>query len=527
MNLSRKSVIFISIILFVIGLAIPILVALYLSLIQAKELEHDKLFTNAKLVIQRSRICLNEISHALDDLESSNVVSCSHGHIQKMQDIVLNNRCINEVQYLNDNKSKCGSTNIASNSKFTFEGFIMPNGAAVSFDTANFAKSNNDLIKFQRGNYAISVDKVLLTDLMTEPYIKIALATEDGKVISTLNYSTPNPELISNVLKNSDLQETDNSLVAVYRVPGLYYIISESDSYVFKQWQKILYLFLPFGLIMSIFASGAVIWGLRRRLSVLGELKIGVANREFIVYYQPIIDFKTGICIGAEALVRWKRPNGTTVSPDLFIPVAENSGLIQDITDQIIDSIVANLNKVLHDDKSLHISINISVLDFNSKRIFKKLNTTIEKSDIEPQQIWLEITERGFIDFESTRASLENARKLGYVIVIDDFGTGYSSLSYLKDLPIDVLKIDKSFVNSVNTHYVTSNVTAHIIDIAKELNLKIVAEGVETIEQADYLKERDVDFAQGWLYAKAMPLDEFLAFYKNNRSEKGNEDVKN
>src|SRR5690606_11960444 len=137
-----------------------------------------------------------------------------------------------------------------------------------------------------------------------------------------------------------------NSLVAVYRTPGLYYIVSESVSYVFKQWKKSLYLFLPFGFIMSLIASGAVVWGLKRRLSVLGELKLAVLNREFMVYYQPIIDFTTETCIGAEALVRWKKSDGTMVSPDLFIPLSENNGLIQDITDQVIESVVADLNKV-------------------------------------------------------------------------------------------------------------------------------------------------------------------------------------
>lgn len=521
MHFNRKSFIGISIFLFIVGIAIPILTATYLSWIRAKEIEHDKLFTNVKSVIQRSRICLDEIYQALDELEASKLVACTPEHLQKMQDIVFNKRCIDEIQYINNDKIKCGSASkVGSKTKLSLDSFAMPNGTLVSFDTSNFVKKKSNLIRFQRNNYAMSVDKNSLTDLITEPYIKIALATEDGKAISTLNYYSPNVELINSVLKNPNLKETDNSLVAVYRTPGLYYIVSEPLSYVFKQWHKDLFLFLPFGLIMSLIASSSVVWGLRRRLSDLGELKIAVARREFIVYYQPIIDFKTGVCIGAESLVRWRKPDGTMVGPDLFIPLAESSGLIQDITDQIIESIVTNLKKTLCENKKLHISINVSVLDFNSKRIFKKLDSTFSGTGIESQQIWLEITERGFIDFNSARDSLNDARKLGYKIVIDDFGTGYSSLSYLKELHVDVLKIDKSFVTSVNTDAVTSHVTEHIINLAKELKLKIVAEGVETVEQANYLKERQVDFAQGWLYAKAMTVDEFIDFYKKHDPEK-------
>jgi sensor c-di-GMP phosphodiesterase-like protein len=518
MHFNRKSVICFSIFLFIVCMTIPILIALYLSWIQAKDIEYEQLFTTAKSVVQRSRICLNEIYQTFDELETYVDTPCTRQHLQAIQDRLFNNRCIIEIEYIDNNKIKCSSAGKAKyDAKLSNDGFKMPNGTTISFDTTNFVKQNSNLIRFKNQKYAISVDKNSLTDIMTEPYIKIAIVTEDGKVISTLNHYSPNPDLINAVLSQPNLKETDDSLVAVYRTPGLYYVISEPLSYAFKQWHTNLLLFLPFGIIMSLIACGTVLWGLRRRLSFLGELKIAVARHEFIVYYQPIIEFKSGVCIGAEALVRWKKPDGTMVRPDLFIPLAESSGLIQDITDQMIDSVVANMKNILCADRNLHISINVSVVDFNSERIFKKLETTIKGTGIEPQQLWLEITERGFIDFEATRNSLQDAHKVGYVIVMDDFGTGYSSLSYLKELPIDVLKIDKYFIGSLNTDSVTSNVTEHIINLAKELNLKIIAEGVETPEQADYLKKRQVDFAQGWLYSKALPLNEFIDFYKKSR----------
>lgn len=518
-----KTAIVTSIFLFMIGMAMPITLSLYLSWLQAVEIERDQLFTIVRAVMQRSRICLNEVYEALDDLESDKIATCSSANIKKMQNIVFGTHCINEIQYFSNGAVQCGSSGtINSRSKIVPSGFLLPNESAISFDVSNFTKQSDNLIRFTRGNYAISINKNSLTDLMTGPYIRIALITDDGQVISALNYfNPPRKSLIDNVLTYDNLTEDDDYLLAVYSAPGLYYIVSEPMSYVIKQWYKSLTLFLPFGLFMSLVACGAVIWGLKRRLSALGELKIAVANREFIFYYQPLIDFRTGSCIGAEALIRWKKPDGTMVRPDLFIPLAESSGLIQDITDQLVESVARDLKNTLAADKNLHISINVPVIDFNSKRIFKKLEDTMANTGIKPNQIWLEITERGFIDFAQVQESLKDARKLGYLIVIDDFGTGYSSLSYLKDLDIDVLKIDKSFVDTVNTDAVTSHVTEHIINLAKELNLKIVAEGVEKIEQVDYLKARNVDFAQGWFYAKALPLDEFLAFYKKTNIGKG------
>ncbi|WP_363612304.1 EAL domain-containing protein [Mesorhizobium sp.] len=263
---------------------------------------------------------------------------------------------------------------------------------------------------------------------------------------------------------------------------------------------------------MAAFIIGVVVWLSRRRLSPSGELQIAVRKHEFIVHYQPIVELRTGNCIGAEALVRWKRPNGSLVRPDLFIPLAEESGLITAITDQVIAMVVFDLNRLLVADRSLHIAINLSATDVGTARVLPIIEKALQHTGIQPQQIWLEATERGFVDINSARSTLIRAREMGHAVAIDDFGTGYSSLSYLEGLPLDALKIDKSFIDTISTNSATSSVTPHIIDMAKTLKLKIVAEGVETQAQADYLAARDVDYGQGWLFAKPMPASEFIAY---------------
>ncbi|AMX94432.1 hypothetical protein A4R28_15750 [Mesorhizobium ciceri] len=140
---------------------------------------------------------------------------------------------------------------------------------------------------------------------------------------------------------------------------------------------------------------------------------------------------------------------------------------------------------------------------------------------IRPQQIWLEATERAFIDINSARSTLVRARELGHAVAIDDFGTGYSSLSYLEGLPLDALLIDKSFIDTISTNSATNSVTAHIIDMAKTLKLKIVAEGGETQALADHLAARDVDYGQGRLFARPMPASEFIADCVHRRLSPG------
>ena len=277
-------------------------------------------------------------------------------------------------------------------------------------------------------------------------------------------------------------------------------------------------LLLPLGLLMAAFIVGIVVWLSRRRLSLMGELKIAIERREFFVHYQPIIALDTGVCVGAEALIRWRRPDGSIIRPDLFIPVAEESDLILPITDQVIACVIADMRAALVADRELHIAINLCASDIETGRVLDVLERALDGTGIEAQQIWLEATERGFINVEAARATIDKARARGHAVAIDDFGTGYSSLSSLQNLPLDALKIDKSFVDTIGTDAATSSVTPHIIAMARTLNMLIVAEGIETQQQADYLLERKVEFGQGWLFAKALPAAEFLTFYRARRA---------
>jgi sensor c-di-GMP phosphodiesterase-like protein len=165
----------------------------------------------------------------------------------------------------------------------------------------------------------------------------------------------------------------------------------------------------------------------------------------------------------------------------------------------------------------MHISVNIVATDIVTGRILGALDGALVDTGIGAEQIWLELTERGLMDIESARTTLDELRRRGHRIAIDDFGTGYSGLQRLAQLPVEMLKIDKSFIETVGTGAPTSLVTGHIIAIARELDLRLVAEGVETEAQAAFLREQQVEFAQGWLFSRAVPADDFLVFLQRNR----------
>jgi len=237
-----------------------------------------------------------------------------------------------------------------------------------------------------------------------------------------------------------------------------------------------------------------------------------IRQRQFEAWLQPLVSLESGRCVGAEALARWKLEDGTVVAPDAFIPMAESLGLIEPITDQVVHSVFEGLGSLLARRRDLHVSINLSGEDLTTTRLLDTLKASLAKYAVRPEQIWFEAIERALVDTARAAPAIEAYRAAGHRIFIDDFGTGYSSLSYLQELPVDGIKIDKTFIPSLASGEETNKIVPHIIEMARSLDLAMVAEGVETEAQAGYLRERGVQYAQGWLYAKAMPADEFLRY---------------
>jgi sensor c-di-GMP phosphodiesterase-like protein len=251
---------------------------------------------------------------------------------------------------------------------------------------------------------------------------------------------------------------------------------------------------------------------LRRDQSLKHALRMALLRNELEVDYQPIIDLHSGRCLGAEALVRWRRADGLRVRPDLFIPQAEDSGQICAITRRVISLVCREQGQLLRQQPHLYISVNLAAADIRDGHFAAHAEQCMQQHAIAPAQLLYEVTERGLVDVELAVSQLQALRDKGHRIAIDDFGTGYSSLSYLHKLPIDVLKIDKSFVDTLGTDAASNSVAPHIIGMAHELGLKVIAEGIEQEAQAAVLRALGAQMGQGWLFAKAMSAADFRAF---------------
>ncbi|BDX04766.1 bifunctional diguanylate cyclase/phosphodiesterase [Planctobacterium marinum] len=254
-----------------------------------------------------------------------------------------------------------------------------------------------------------------------------------------------------------------------------------------------------------------------QRFRLSNQLSKAIERCELELYYQPQIDMVSKRIIGAEALIRWNHPDDGLLTPWAFIGIAEETGIIHEISKWVIQQGCQQLKKWQEAGHQLTLSINISPRDFRYDDFYDQVAKNIQSSGITANGLELELTENGLMETSGNiRELLQQLKSLGISLAVDDFGTGHSSIAYLKHFPVDKLKIDRSFVKDIDVDPADKMITETIIDMARNFNLKVVAEGVETLPQHDLLLELECDIAQGYLYSKPVPLNEFETLLEKN-----------
>ncbi|MEO0942784.1 MAG: EAL domain-containing protein [Cyanobacteria bacterium J06642_12] len=333
----------------------------------------------------------------------------------------------------------------------------------------------------------------------------LALLRSDGTVVKTSGLPSPQEDLLGHA-KAGEIR-------AQYLTQDEHFIVvgSISREWVLSQWRSNVVLIIPIAMLSSLLLMTIFVRLIQKHEGLDSELKIALDNQEFEIHYQPIVNLHDGTCVGCEALMRWRHPEQGTIRPDLFIPLAERTGFIMPIGEWACSQVVSDFEKVFSKFPDFYVSINLSPVQINFDRMKTTVNTIIEAPGELQNSIVFEVVEGTLIDEEKTISpdTIARLRRMGFNVALDDFGTGYSSIRYLQKFEFDYLKIDRLFVGSIGREDRTGILVDTIIGIGQKLNLTLVAEGIETEEQRQALLQRGVCFGQGWLYSRALPLDEF------------------
>lgn len=501
----------------VVATVLPVGLSIYLARQQGLDEERQRVLGYARQVLTRSEETTDQIYTDFQILAASpDPNPCSPANIELMRRLDLESEMIQAIGVVNGDRLLCSSlTSPDQPIELGPPDSSQPAAARLWFSAEiPFAKGYRFLI-VARGRYAAIVHRAVpLAVGNVDPRLQVALVARDPKSAILVSPGHVNPAWLNALHNKSQVSFTDdNDVVAVVasRRYGFDAIADLPMGEVNRRTRDIARWLVPFGILMGVLLSWATVALARAQLAMPAMLKAALKRDELFLVYQPVVDLRTGRWVGAEALIRWQRPKGETVRPDVFIVAAEDNGMIRQVTEKVVlDQVRKHADALFSQYPDFHIAINLAAEDLQSPATVRMLDELLRTTGARSRNLIVEATERSFAAPNSVRDIIGALHALGIRVAIDDFGTGYSSLSFLASLDFDLLKIDKSFVDTVETGAATSQVIHHIIEMAKSLGLEMIAEGVETETQARFLRERGVQYAQGWLFAKAMTFDQLL-----------------
>ena len=521
--MNKRAAVGIAVVAGAIAIAAPIAASLY----WAQRQTLDEQFVSAEAVAievaRRDALVVEQIAEAHRLLKAAGATEpCSEANIRLMRRLTVDLDQLRVVGYVANDHLICSGFGRHDNNRpgipvgpVTFRG-ATGNLVRTSLEMALIPGKTFLSSTDEKTGYTVIVHKDTPIQVFVDRSdISLGIFSSIGKVLLA-GRGDFDPAWIDRLGDATSVRFNDTRhLIVIKQVPNVpkiaAYVAIKRES-VELSLRRTALLMVPVGLAAGLILALAVFFITRRQMSMRSLIKGALRRKEFFLAYQPIIELRGGRCVGAEALIRWRRPDGQFVRPDLFIPVAEETGLIHDITKEVMLLVAQDATRFLKAHPDLHIGINLSSRDLVMEETGHLVSALIKGMGVKPHNILVEATERGFMQADVARRIMDDIHALDVKIAIDDFGTGYSSLAYLEKFKLDYLKIDKSFVDTMGGKAATSQVAPHIIEMAKSLKLEMIAEGVESEGQVRFLQERGVQYAQGYFYAKPMPFIEFAAY---------------
>jgi sensor c-di-GMP phosphodiesterase-like protein len=499
-----------------LAIALPVGMSIYLARYQSMEQEQQRVFAYAREVLTRTEATAIEIDAGFKALRATGETNpCSPRSLELMRQLDVSSQMIQAVGALEGNALLCSSlTGTGRPLQMGPPDVVQPTGTDIWENVElPFAKGRKFLVIGQDGFAAIVHKDLPIAVSNGEKDLSVAVLSGPQRAVLTSRGFISTAWL--SALRGRDHATFRDGDYVVAVVASKRFLIDAIAALPVSELNRrtwtIARTVVPFGVLSGVLLAWAAVMLARSQLAMPAVLKAALRRKELFMVYQPVVDLRTGRWVGAEALIRWNGPEGEAVRPDVFIVAAEDSGLIQQVThDVVVEQVGRDAEVLFRLYPDFHVAINLAADDLQSQRTIAVLLKLIEVSGARAGNLMVEATERSFAEPHVVRNIVNALRRAGIRIAIDDFGTGYSSLSFLESLPFDLLKIDKSFVDTLDTGAATSQVIHHIIEMAKALNLEMIAEGVETHAQAEFLRQRGVQYAQGWLFAEPMAFEDLL-----------------
>ncbi|TAM08044.1 MAG: EAL domain-containing protein [Paraburkholderia sp.] len=492
-------------------------IAIYATDVVIEQRQRLQVDSYSERALLRAERVTDEAESALREAARYGDSPCTDDHLRLLKQTEAARRYIRDVGYTDGQTLRCSTLSATGGGDLPPPEWTDAYGFSAWHSEVGRRGAKQSMLNIRYGNHLVVIDPRFYVDIvpLNDALELGVVETQDATVITRW------PRTSESLVRAA----VQHDLTTGYEA-GRYYVVERSRRYplaivayepaqrIRPSWFRQMSVFIVPALVVGGLATWFVLTWRRELRTPRNSLLEGIRRRQFVVWFQPIVALDSGRCIGAEALVRWQLADGTIIAPDSFIPMAESVGLIQPITDQVIRSVFEGAGNLLAQRRDLHVSINLTRDDLETSRMMETLQACLVKYDVHPNQIWFEAVERAFLDAKRFAPVLERYRAAGFRILIDDFGTGFSSLAYLQELPVDGIKIDKVFMHALVTGTEVNAILPHIVAMAQSLNLLTVAEGVETETQARWLRTHNVGYAQGWLYAKAMPADAFARYVR-------------